>query len=68
MARKSYSFAHIHDDKYYASEDVARDVKLLTDALEIIYDSASTKRSAIEVNSKFSAEGKSVAREEFKEN
>ena len=67
MARKSYSFAHIHDDIYYVSEDVARDVKLLTDALEIIYDSASTKRSAIEVNSKLSAEGKAVAREEFKE-
>ena len=67
MARKSYSFTHIHDDIYYASEDVARDVKLLTDALEIIYDSASTKRSAIEVNSKLSAEGKAVAREDLKD-
>ena len=67
MSRKSYSFIHIHDDKYYASEDVARDVKLLTDALEIIYDSASTKRSAIEVNSKLSAEGKAVAREDLKD-
>ena len=65
MARKSDPFAHIHDDKYYVNENVARDVKLLTDELEILYDSASMKRSAIEVNSKFSAEGKSVARKEL---
>ena len=65
MSRKSYSFIHIHDDKYYVSEDIARDVKLLTDELEILYDSASTKRAAIEVNSKFSAEGKSVARQDL---
>ena len=65
MARKSYSFVHIHDDAYYVNENVARDVKLLTDALEIIFDSASMKRSAIEVDSKFSAEGKSEARKEL---
>ena len=67
MARKNYSFAHIHDDKYYARAEVARDVQLLTDALEIIYDSASMKRSAIEIDSKLSTEGKAVAREELKE-
>ena len=66
MARKSYSFAHIHDDKYYASEEVARDVQLLTDSLEIIYDSGSTKRSAIEVNSRLTGQGKAEAREELK--
>ena len=66
MSRKSYSFAHIHDDKYYVSEDIARDVKLLTDLLEVIYDSASTKRAAIEVNSRLTHQGKSEAREELK--
>ena len=65
MTRKSYSFTHIHDDKYYVSEDIARDVKLLTDELEILYDSASTKRAAIEVNSNLSAEGKATARQDL---
>ena len=65
MAKKSYSFIHIHNPIYYKNQEVADDVKLLTDELEILYDSASTKRAAIEVNSKFSAEGKSAARKEL---
>ena len=66
MARKNYTFAHIHDDKYYASEDVSADVRRLTDLLEVIFDDASTKRSAIEVNSRLTHQGKSEAREELK--
>ena len=66
MARKNYEFAHIHDDAYYSSPEVARDVQLLTDELEILYDSASMKRSAIEVNSRLTHQGKAEAREELK--
>ena len=66
MARKNYSFAHIHDDKYYASAEVARDVQLLTDTLEIIFDSASMRRKAVEINSQLTGEGKSVARNALK--
>ena len=65
MARKNYSFAHIHGDEYYQNAEVARDVRLLTDELEILYDSASMKRSAIEINSKLSAEGKATARQDL---
>lgn len=66
MTSKNYAFAHIHNPIYYKNQEVADDVKLRTDLLEVIYDSASTKRAAIEVNSRLSGEGKAEARSALK--
>ena len=33
MAKKSYTFTHVHNSIYYTSADVASDIERLTDAL-----------------------------------
>ena len=66
MPKKLYGFAHVHNPDYYSNPEVAADIQRLTDLLEVIYESATAKRAAIEVNSKLTTEGKSEAREELK--
>ena len=65
MASTNYEFAHIHNPDYYQDQAVADTIKDHLDMLGVIYADVATKRSAIEINSGLTAEGKSSARKEL---
>ena len=66
MVTKNYSYQHIHRDEYYQNQDVARDVQMIGDELEILFDSAVSKRAGIEEDPGLSHQGKSNEREALK--
>ena len=65
MASKNYEFTHIHNPDYYKDPAVADDIKDYLDLLEVIYGDITTKRAAIEINSKLSHAGKAGARKDL---
>ena len=65
MASTNYEYAHIHNPDYYQDQAVAESIKDHLDMLGVIYADVTKKRSAIEINSGLTAEGKSVARKEL---
>ncbi len=65
MAKKLYEFAHLHQPRLFASEDIARGVEKKLDALDGIHRTALTSVTSIRESKDLTAKGKQTALKEL---
>ena len=63
--KKLYEFAHLHQPRLFASEDIARGVKKKVDALAVIHAAALTNITSIRESNELTAKGKQAALREL---